>query len=319
LTTTNTQFFDGLRQNESIEKLTLLCDGHDIGVIGCAILSAYHGSNLSCLCIWNCELENGSAIATTLRCCPNLKEINIFSSTFNSQLIPVIEEGRGLEKLDLEETDIGNDVCEALASLISDSDSNLHTLYLSNNNISSINATTIANSLAKNSKLKRLRLDQNQIDQGVVDGLNRVLCNTESINSTYLSNHTLRDLYVGSLSRSEKFDLFTSLVVMNKERNKSHVAILKILKYHPNIDMEPLYAWDSEEKWTLKSLPYVVDWFERAEEAVGQLGTYVRKRENYKVSQKKLSAIYQFALDMPLLFVPSSKINVDCKRRKMSG
>jgi len=90
---------------------------------------------------------------------------------------------------------------------------------------------------------------------------------------------------------------------MNKERNKNHVAILKILKCHPNIDMEPLYAWDSKDNQTLKSLPYAIDWFERAIKIVDW-----RDGDNYKyhVEEKKLTAIYQFALDMPLLFVPST-------------
>ena len=50
--------------------------------------------------------------------------------------------------------------------------------------------------------------------------------------------------------------------------NQSHVAIKKILLYYPNIDMEQLFGWDSDDEESLKSSPYVMDWFERAEEAV---------------------------------------------------
>ena len=55
---------------------------------------------------------------------------------------------------------------------------------------------------------------------------------------------------------------------MNRDANKRHVAIRKILRYHPNIDMEPFFEWDLEEEeegeQTLKALPFVIDWFERA-------------------------------------------------------
>ena len=52
----------------------------------------------------------------------------------------------------------------------------------------------------------------------------------------------------------------------------------------------------------LKALPYVVAWFDRAEEAVAGYEDV----ESYNIRAKMLSAIYQFACDMPLLFVPAS-------------
>ena len=96
---------------------------------------------------------------------------------------------------------------------------------------------------------------------------------------------------------------------MNKEKNKSHVAIRKILKYHPNIDMKPLFEWDAKEygEQTLKALPHVVDWFERAKGAVAVDGD----REDYHVEERQLSAIFQFAKSMPLLLEPISRIKVD--------
>ena len=89
------------------------------------------------------------------------------------------------------------------------------------------------------------------------------------------------------------------------------MAIRKILHYHPNIDMEPMFEWDAEGDQTLKALPYVVDWFDRAGVAV----TDVRGERN-NVEERKLSAMFQFALTMPLLFVPASHIKVDSKKRK---
>ena len=50
----------------------------------------------------------------------------------------------------------------------------------------------------------------------------------------------------------------------------------------------------------MKALPYVVAWFERAGEAVADADD----GGSYNIDAKKLSAIYQFAKAMPLLFVP---------------
>ena len=81
---------------------------------------------------------------------------------------------------------------------------------------------------------------------------------------------------------------------MNKGKNKSHVAIKKVLKYHPNTDMEPLFEWNTEGEGErdLKALPYVlpyvVAWFERAGEAVAD-----DEGESVVVDVRKLSAIYQ--------------------------
>ena len=82
--------------------------------------------------------------------------------------------------------------------------------------------------------------------------------------------------------------------------------------------MEPLYAWDSKDEQTLKGLPYVIDWFKRAEEAIEQAND--RVDHEYRVEEQKLSAIYQFARAMPVLFVPTSHINTKAdnngKKRK---
>ena len=202
--------------------------------------------------------------------------------------------------MDLSLTDnaIGNRACETIAALLEDPHCNLCLLNLYNNEIDIEGATIIANSLANNTKLKRLILGQNPIDQS---SLSKAVCNTTSINSTYSSNHTLEDKdmnYTGAH--------LASVLRMNNSANKSHVAIKKILQYHPFIDMEPLFNLDGEDN--LKALPYAVDWFKRAKIAVAE---ETRVDLNNMISaihidQRKLSAIYQSARAMPLLFVPST-------------
>ena len=121
---------------------------------------------------------------------------------------------------------------------------------------------------------------------------------TTSINKMYSSNHALERLLL-SVPREDKL---ASLLILNKGANKSHVVIKKILKYHPNIDMEPFFEWNKEGNGErdLKALPYVIAWFDRAQEAVAD----TEECESYNIDARRLSSMYQFAKAMPLLFVP---------------
>ena len=185
------------------------------------------------------------------------------------------------------------------------------------------------NSLADNTKLKILDLNENPFDPSVVGIFCSVLCNTSSVNDTYRSNHTLKALVLSDEQQEQHEDLLFSLRRLNIGRNKSHVAIRKILKYHPNIDMGPLFEWDSDGEQSLKALPYVVDWFERAKEAVADEDMLTDDEDidnedddnsvsddyDYCVDERKLSAIFQFAKAMPLLLEPISRIKVDDHRK----
>ena len=119
----------------------------------------------------------------------------------------------------------------------------------------------------------------------------------------YSSNHTLQSL---DLPRHRNGDLLLSLLKLNEIANKSHVAIKKILKYHSNIDMGPMFEWDAEDEQSLKALPYVISWFERAGEAASAAED---RKGGYNIEEQKLDAIFQFTRAMPLLFVPASPPN----------
>ena len=203
------------------------------------------------------------------------------------------------------DNNIGNAGCEAIATLLADPNCNLRYLNLRNNAITSVN--TIANSLMNNNKLQRLYLDHNPTDRTIQDVFSKVLCNTSSIEQTYSSNHTIETLNLGYNNGQH----LASLLSMNTHTNKSHVAIKKILKFHPNIDMEPLFEWDAEGEHTLKALPYVMNWIERARVAFAD-----EDEEEYNIEERKLSAIFQFAKAMPVLFVPASNIKEESNKRK---
>ena len=276
-----------------------------------------NNSNLTRLEILRVDLQqNETELALTLSSCTNIEKICLNVCNINVQkLLPMVEVFRGcrsLKILNLDNNQIGNDGCEALATLLADPNCNVQNLLLADNPIGNDGTVTIANSLINNTKLKNLFLTDNPIDRCVDIVFYNLLCNKTSISSIYSSNHTLRGLYFGELNGSVGHELSQCLII-NRKMNKSHVAMKKILKYN-NLDMAQLYGWDSEDEYSLKALPFVMDWFERARIATGY--PFLRRlpgedfpRRRYNIDEQKLSAIYQFARDMPLSFIPASHIN----------
>ena len=316
-------FFNGLKANSSISDLRLYCEytpQNIAGGVAHEILKVYqeNNSHLTYLYISNANLQNRGdrVIVDTLRNCRNLQIVDLTRcSITDEQLLPIVDAVRGLQQL--KELTLGGSVdnnigyagCEAIATLLTDPNCNLQTLDLGGNNINNEGANTIANSLINNTKLWELCLYYNQIDRTFVeDVFSNVLCNTSNINHTYSSNHTLETLNLNE--DRENGPHLASLLSMNSDSNKSHVAIRKILKYHPNIDMEPLFDWDAEGEQTLKALPYIIDWFEGAREAIAI------DDEEYNIEGRKLSAIFQLAKAMPLLLEGISHINAVNEKRK---
>ena len=321
LNATNNEFFNGLKRNSSISDLGLRCNQHNlVGGVEHEILKSYQkiNNNLTGLCINEAVLDNGgcNVITETLRWCRNIKTINLGDNSItDDQLLPIVEAIRGkrmLEKLLLYGNRIGNIGCQAIATLLGDPNTKLQDLRLFDNNINNEGATAIADSLANNTKLKWLYLDENPFEPSVVGIFGRALCNISSVNTTYRSNHTLKYLLLSNNEQQwQHADHLVTLLNLNEETNKSHVATKKILKYHPNIDMGPLFEWDADGEQTLKALPHVINWFRRAEEAVSG-----DDEGDYNIEERKLSAIFQFAKAMPLFFVPACQIKVNDNKRK---
>ena len=322
------EFFDGLRRNTSIHNLDLYCSGDDYnigsGVLYEILMACQENNNqLWRLLIRYAHLENGGhqTLINTLRSCTQLKSLTLqFSNMTGQQLLPMVDAIRGntsllrsLEKLDVLHNRIGNEGCQALATLLTDPNTRLNILNLTNNGIGNEGVIAITNSLANNTMLKELNLDNNTFDTTVAQiAFISILCSTSSMKDTHSSNHTLDNIYLGHVNPGQQF---TWLLQMNKGINKSQVAIKKILFYHPNIDMKPLFKLDGGEEDNLKALPYVIGWFERSKEAAPNSETW-----RHTIEQRKLSAIFDFALAMPLLFVPASHIKgVDKKRKRNVG
>jgi len=351
LSITNSGFFEGIKNNSSIRKFKLSGYSDDtrspIGDVGCELLKSFqeNNSNLATLRIWACNIRNASErviINTTLGSCTNLKTFNFnYNNMTGEELLPMVEAMRGnrsLEVLNLWSNRFGTVGCTPLATLLADSNCNVHTLSLGDNQIGNEGANTLVNSLVSNNKLKKLELGLSEFEQSQVeDAFTGVLCNTSNINSIHSSNHTLEKLSL-NLDEEETMGIqLASLLKMNKGNNKKYVAIKKILQHHPNIDVDQLFEWGSGDERNLMALPYVIDWFDRAGEAVKHDDESVSSDDSsdysdsddssvsnnndnydYQVEERKLTAIYEFTLAMPVLFIPSSHTNTDNKKRKAS-
>ena len=253
LEVTNDAFFNGLKRNSSISKVTLRCGRRVLaGGVFHEILNAYQENNehITYLQIRSADVQNGgeNAIADTLRCCTNIQELdlqNVVSGIDNNdsmdrrqRLVPLVKAIRGhcsLENLSLENCQVGSvDQCEVLATLLSDPNSILQSLNLRTNIIGIEGANVIINSLANNTKLRKLYLTLNRTDRyEAAKNFYTLLCNTSSINDIHSSNHSLEEVSFESYCHVDML----SLELMNRNTNKNYVAIKKILKYHP-IDME---------------------------------------------------------------------------------
>ena len=342
---------DGLRKNDSINKLRLQSnDGHGRK----QLLEMYQEKNtLTSICIQNTN-PLGQSINNALRFCTNLKQIDISRcSITDDELLPVVEAIKGhhtLEILNLYGNNIGSDRfmaacsdgCQALGALLADPKCNIHTLNLINNRIGNIGARFLANGLVNNTSLECLDLVSNnprdetdRLDSGTIESIFGRLLYRQTSNYVhpsnqscptlkYYTNHTLQRLYIDC----EITPYLISLLEMNSYSNKSYVATKKILKQHRNIVVEPLFGWDASGEWSLKSLPYLVSWFQKArflilyfedsERAISssneeRLAATNQAEDRYQIDRRNLSVLYDFAKAMPLLFVPPSHYNLDLK------
>jgi len=116
----------------------------------------------------------------------------------------------------------------------------------------------------------------------------KLLCDTTSVNATFLSNHTL--LNVGNVGGDEN-EIIGPLLDLNARNDKKEVATIKILQSHNDFDMLPFFEWE------FKVLPLVIGWLERASE--------YEMPEDFEpnIDKRKLSTIYQFVRGMPVLYV----------------
>jgi hypothetical protein len=181
-------------------------------------------------------------------------------------------------------------------------------------------ATALADALKGNKSLETLYLRYPEDEECEVTGagwstFSKLLCDTSTINNTYLSNHTLT--YVGAPNGMDDTPgNIVGLLKMNAAvKNKKHLGSRdvmqcltrsKILMSHPDLDMQPLFVYK------LKLLPLIMNWFRRSivlcqlyDDKVG-----VWRESPSKLRRRELSAVFKFVRDMPLLVIEGFWTNV---------
>ena len=173
---------------------------------------------------------------------------------------------------------------ERLSTLLEMPDSKLEKLYLSGNNIGDEVARIFANALRGNSKLKCLTVNNCRFTTEGWMHFSKLLCDTSSVNKTYLSNHTLRVLALSD-HRELPTDLVSLLNLNAISENKGQVAMTKILQHHSHFNMQPFFEWE------FKVLPIVLSWLEEAAACTPSFGEKIRRT--------KLSITYDFVREFP--------------------
>jgi len=266
--------------------------------------------------------EGAAEIVTALRNYPQLEELNLESN--NIGLMGCIALGdtmrewgtSNLKTLYLEFNAIDDEGLQALAAGLANIA--LEELYISGNNLTTGTGAGLGSLLAflqsENCRLRTLVLHRTGFgDEGAValaDGLmgnkfltylsfanaritdvgwaafSKLLCDPSSINSTYLSNHRIKM----DVKNSAPPDL-SQYLEFNEHPNP---AIYKILKSHPDLDMEPFF------RWKLKLLPVVIKWFENVRARM-RANQELVQRFLWNFEGRELSAVYKFVRAMPAL------------------
>jgi hypothetical protein len=168
-------------------------------------------------------------------------------------------------------------------------------------------ASALADGLKSNTSVRHLYFDVAGVTTLGWDAFARLICDTSSINHTYLSNHTLQT--VGDyFSYSAPEDMRRKLDLNSEGR--TYATICKILKSHREFGIESMF------RWKLKLLPLVVAWFGDA-----RLYREYVKQSVVTFQCRELTAAYKFVRGMPLLtfdgYRGQNRTNNQSKKRKL--
>jgi len=183
---------------------------------------------------------------------------------------------------------------KAVSTLLEMPCTNLKSLGVSyNNNIGDEGALVFANALKNNSTLKTLEMQGCGVSaKGWWAPFSKLLCDTSSVNSTYLSNHTLEHLSYRGIDVGAQVGIVHSLATNHEMEDKHQVAMVKILQNHSHFDMEPFFEWE------FSVLPLMINWVEK-------VGALVHDSFEEKIKRMNLSIVYDFIREFPMLYVES--------------
>jgi len=236
-----------------------------------------------------------TALSTLLRCTTfQLQKLILYDNNIDDLgmglLLPALR-GHALQQLNLgSNRSITIKGWKLLSTLLEMPKCNLKELYIHHNSIGDEGIQVFAKALTNNSTLKTLSLWSSGVTAEGWSHFSKLLCDTSSINNTYLSNHTLTSL--GCSERDDRGGVNASLA-SNKRKDKQQVAIRKILDHHSHFNMEPFFEWE------FSVLPIMIEWFAKASPCAS--AEYYEE----KINRMKLSVIYDFIKEFPMLYIES--------------
>lgn len=258
---------------------TLCVSFNNIGQIGCTTLGSLLGSGAL----------------------NKLKNLDLAYNGIDDNSLETLAAGlvnnTALEKLSLcRNRSITGDGLRSLIPFLQSESCSLRDFFYYHNDINDAGAAALAHGLTKNKSLETLWFNPSEDECGMTSAgwhsFATLLCDTSSINNTYMSNHTLRLIGESCNKGSpvdEVHDRVRNLLRMHENASsKDEIAIRKILYSHRDLDMEPFFEWE------LKFLPMIVSWFEKAH-GYDAVAPTIHGRE--------LSAVFKFIREMPLLVV----------------
>ena len=273
------------------------------------------------------------SLATFFRTAENLKEVSLASNGINDEGLQAFSAGMtnqcNITILDLSYnafTDEGlqalvsglinnsklEDLClsghrsitaaglRSLSAFFQSQSCALKSIWLHDMGIGDDGACAFANGLVGNKSLKELRCDISGITDVGWSAFSKLLCDTSSVNNTYLSNHTLE--LIGRWHNSDTPPDIVRYLEMkqNLAVSQADMVKIKVIMSHPHLKMEPFFPWK------LKFLPLVVAWLDKVN------SIFVVPSE----TGQELSVVYQFVRSMPLLVARSSAGGTAHRKRK---
>mmetsp|Transcript_2010 Transcript_2010/g.3123 ORF Transcript_2010/g.3123 Transcript_2010/m.3123 type:complete len:505 (-) Transcript_2010:60-1574(-) len=264
----------------------LICPRNNIGRISCEALGAlmmiWRMSNLKYLHLPNNSIDDAGLQALVPGLCnsSNLEQLSIsdpITAVGLRYLSPFLQSGScRLRFLNIRSVRFGDAEAAALAYALSGNKS-LTTFCLPN---------------------QEYEDEECAITEAGWSAFSKLLCDTSSINNTYLSNHTLTYIIENSMDDTHIADLLKMNEAAKNMRNREiamqSLTRSKILMSHPDLDMEPLFLYK------LKFLPLITNWFRRSIQLCSdEVGRW--KESVPKMQSRELSAVYKFVRGMPLL------------------
>ncbi len=232
---------------------------------------------------------------------PNLKELQLDNNAIDDAgLQPLVKGMMNCSDLRGLHLSGNNSITAAGLRSLSPLFDSLEELRLERMYVGDCGAVALADGLMGNKSLKYLFLDHDTAGITAIgwEAFSKLVCDTSTFNSTYLSNHTLVSVGDSDFLSPNGLQKRSS---GNPLRNKQDVAIWKIMRFQPIHNMSEFFF-----QWKLKFLPLVVTWFKRARHVLVEMDALagLNLPPCFEcLETMKLSAVYKYVRGVPLSII----------------